>query len=294
MPASSAAEVPRELIRDRRFQLGFRVLDPKPGKRVFCGVLQWSAFQGTPAWDLAQWNSKYTLATVKAERLPSGAARFANAGKAVVVGSADSRDADIVMAVNGRAEYGERARRKGEPWPHLLVAQRFQRPPSLSKVRKAVLHVSFRLRRAKLHKTPDYTPRLHAAQFAIFVSVQNLNRRSPGYGDFLYFGIPLYDSRWPVPRTFQQPDAHGKFIYTPPGDVYTTKTAHDGKWITVHRDLMPLIHEALNTAWRRGFLLDSRDLADYRIAAMNMGWEVPGILDVEMQVKGLSLTVFED
>ncbi len=48
---------------------------------------------------------------------------------------------------------------------------------------------------------------------------------------------------------------------------------------------------ALETAWKRGFLTGSRGFADDRITGMNLGWEVPGLFDVEMQVRDLSLEV---
>lgn len=79
------------------------------------------------------------------------------------------------------------------------------------------------------------------------------------------------------------------FIFTPSGETYTSQSAHDGAWITIDRDLLPLLREALETAWQRGFLTESKNLADYRISGMNIGWEVPGIFDVEMQLRKLSL-----
>jgi len=146
-----------------------------------------------------------------------------------------------------------------------------------------------RLRRSVLYKTADYSPRLHAAQFQIFLTVQNLNRKSPGYGDFPWLGIPLYDDRNRIPRRFANPDAASKFIYTPSGERYTTQSAHDKNWVIIDRDLLPIIREALRAAWDRRFLKDSRDPADYRVGGINIGWEVPGIFDVEMQVRDLSL-----
>ncbi len=38
-----------------------------------------------------------------------------------------------------------------------------------------------------------------------------------------------------------------------------------------------------------GYLQDSHKMADYRLIAMNTGWEVTGPLDVEMQVADLRL-----
>lgn len=288
---SIAAGEPRELIGDRHFQQGFNVYDPRPGKLVPRGHLTWEDSQTKPIWNLAQWSSKYSIAETEPERLPSGAVRFGNEAKAIVVAPLGNEAGELVLGVIASVEYAGRARLKGERWPHLLVSQRFAHKPAVADVKQALFRVAVRLRHSALRKTHDYTPRLHAAQFQVFINIQNLNRKSSGYGDFLYFGIPLYDSRWRTPRPFAQPDAAGKFIYTPSGDRYTAKSAHDGNWVTVDRDILPLILEGLQKAWDRGFLTDSRDLADYRIAAMNMGWEVPGVLDVEMAVRDLSLGV---
>ena len=49
------------------------------------------------------------------------------------------------------------------------------------------------------------------------------------------------------------------------------------------------MRDALTRAWANGFLTGSNNLADYRIGGMNIGWEVPGLNDVEMRVQDLSL-----
>ena len=125
---------------------------------------------------------------------------------------------------------------------------------------------------------------------------QNLNRQSPGYGRYLWFGIPIYDDRSRVPAAFKAQDFGGTsmFIFTPAGDVYTSQSAHDREWVTIDKDLLPLIREGLETAWKRGFLKESQSWADYRIAGMNLGWELPGTFDVELQIRNLSLKVKSD
>jgi hypothetical protein len=138
---------------------------------------------------------------------------------------------------------------------------------------------------------PDYSPGLHAAQFQIFFSVQNLNRQSPGYGKYLWFGIPIYDDRHRVVPGHKAQDTGGTsmFIYSLAGEVFSTKSAHDREWITLDKDLLPLMREGLEYAWGRNFLKESQALADYRIAGMNIGWEVPGTFDVDLQIRQLSL-----
>ena len=49
------------------------------------------------------------------------------------------------------------------------------------------------------------------------------------------------------------------------------------------------MREALDLAWSRGFLTESKNPADYRVASVNLGWEVPGTFAVEIQVRNLSL-----
>lgn len=289
---ATASNTVRELIADPHFQGGFALLKPAPGKVVPAGELRWDgARPGPPVWRLAQWNSRFTLEGVPAEALPSGAIRFGNEAKFVIVAPPEKPEADLILGVHGSVEYGGTARKKGQPWPHLLVSQRFKNPPAVSDLSVARFRVSARLLESRLHRTPEYTKRLHAAQFLMFLNIQNLNRKSAGYGDFLYLGIPLYDSRYPVPRRFTAPDQAGKFIYTPGGAAYTDKRMADGEWVSIDKDVLPIIRAGLEEAWRRGFLKASRDLADYRISAMNMGWEVPGILDVSAQVRDLSLRV---
>ena len=282
----------RELIRDPDFRRGFTVLQPEPGKRVPYGTLRGPA-TAPPVWDLDQWSSKHPLAIAAPGLLPDGSLCYSNLGKTVTLGAAGSARADLGLAVRASAEYGTRARQSGEPWVHLLVEQTLTDPPSLAELGTARLHVEARLLASEKRSTPDYSPGLHAAQFQIFFSVQNLNRQSPGYGKYLWFGVPIYDDRLRVAPAHMAPDTGGTrmFIYTPAGDVFSARSAQDREWITIDRDLLPLMRAGLAHAWGHGFLKESQALADYRIAGMNLGWEVPGIFDVNVQIRHLSLQV---
>jgi len=281
----------RELIRDNQFRSGFLLLDPTPGKRVPYGRIPGP--EGNPIWDLAQWSSKFPLTAGSGRhRSPQAIYQF-NQAKAISFGGRSKTAFDLSMAVNASQEYGQRSRRKGEPWVHLLVQQDFDAPPFLVDLKSARLHIEVRLAKSRRTKTEDYTPSLHAAQFQMFLTVQNRNRQSPGYGKYLWFGIPLYDDRSRFPKAHKSRDfgGTGMFIFTPGGETYSSVSAHDREWITVDEDLLPLMREALETAWSRGFLQESKAMADYCIGGMNLGWEVPGIFDVELQVRNLSLKV---
>lgn len=281
----------RELVRDPDFRRGFSVLQPAPGKRVRDGILHGPEAAAEPVWHLLQWSSKHPLAIAAPEKLADGSLRYSNGAKAVTLGAAGSDRGDLGMAVRASAEYGSLARKSGEPWVHLLVEQDIDQPPSLADLSAARLHVEAKLTTAEKQPMPGYSPGLHAAQFQIFFSVQNLNRRSAGFGKYLWFGIPVYDNRHRVVPAYKARDTGGTnmFIFTPAGDVFSPKSTHDRKWITIDTDLLPLMREGLENAWRDGFLKESQVLADYRIAAMNIGWEVPGTFDVDLEIRRLSL-----
>lgn len=280
----------RELIKDNQFRNGFILWEPKPGKHVRYGELPGLNTNSVPAWGLSQWSSKYPLDPTKLPRPSANSLACSNAAKGIAFGLANT---DLSMTVNTAVEYGARARGAGDPWVHLLVEQEFDPPAPLHTARSARLHVETRLARSRnLHKG-DYSPSIHAAQFQIFFTVQNRNRQSSGYGDLLWFGVPIYDNRERFPKAFKEQDFGGtaKFIFTPEGKTFSSSSAHDGQWVVIEKDILPLMREALETAWTRGFLKNSRDIRDYYIGGMNMGWELPGTFDVEMQVRKLSLSI---
>lgn len=294
-PAPDAA-TPRELIGDPHFERGCVLWEPKPGKHVKYGELLGVAKSSPPAWGLAQWSSGEKLAPGSPRTLPSGGLLYANAAKSVVFGPPDSEDADIALAVFGGVEYGERARKAGEPWVHLLLEQQFEDPPTLSELTEARFHVEARTKMFRKFDTPDYSPNLHAAQNQIFFTLANTNPDSPGYGKLLWFGVPLFDDRARIPPGHQAQDTavgdgQGMFIYTVPAAEFTTRSLHDDDWVVFDKDLLPHMLAGMETAWKAGFLNESRSLADYRVTGMNMGWEVPGVFDVESQYRNLSLKV---
>lgn len=283
----------RELIRDPAFQRGLRACRPAPGRHDRYGEL--TGFEpGPPVWDLLQWSSREPLPLAPTA---DGAdlRTWSHGLKSVSLGrsGAGAEAGGLVLSVQGWEEYGTRARRDGEPWVHLLVEQFFDDPPSLTGVESARFRIGVRLLQSRLRRTEDYSTSRHAAQFQVFFTIQNRRRESAGFGRLLWFGIPLYDDRHRVPPEHRAKDTAGSgmYIYTPSGSVYASASAHEGGWVEVDRDLRPLWAEALESAWARGFLTESRDPADYHVTGMNLGWEVPGILDVSMRVKDLSLVI---
>lgn len=292
MLSAPATEGGRELIRDSHFQNGFLLLEPKPGKRVVYGEASDPAAAAKPIWDLAQWSSKFPLVAARSERHGDGTLLFTNAAKRVCIGKTGSAEADLALGVKASVEYGNRARKSpDEPWVHLLMQQDIGNPPSLAELTSCPFHVEAQLKHSKLHRTDDYTPARHAAQFQVFLTVANRNPNSPGFGQYLWFGIPIYDdrSRMAPAHAAQDFGDTKMFIYTVAADAFAKESTHDGQWVTFTHDLLPLMREGLETGWKRGFMPGSRDFADYRLTGIFIGWEVPGNFDVEVQLRNLSL-----
>jgi len=301
MLAAAASDSHQEdmlrLLDDPLFHRGVNVAKIKPGTLDIEGVLQPGFEPGLPVWRLAQWYSHYDLLAAKAERLADESVRYFDGAKSIAFGRAKSDASDLIFALNGPVEYGGVSPAQGDAWPHLLVEQRMATNVALPNVRQVRLAISYRLLKAEAHRDAGWSDARHTAQFQIFLTIQNLNRASSGYGDYLWFGVPFFDARYPVPPKFSMKDASsakkagtGKFIFSAGGDVFGGKRAIDGDWITLDQDVMPLMKEALAAAWDAGFLPASRDMSDYRIGGMNMGWEVTGLWDVAMQVRGLGLS----
>jgi hypothetical protein len=285
----SCAAGERELVRDPHFQSGFYLLESKPGKRVVYGESGGLA-PGGPAWDLAQWSSKFPLQPGNCVVSPKTLA-FTNNAKGVVVGKPGSAAADLSLAVNGGAEYPRARKSANEPWVHLLVQQDFENPPALAELAACNFHLEARLKRSALVNTDDYSPSLHAAQYFVYLTVANRNPKAAGYGECFWFGIPIYDNRHRVVPAYEARDFGETrlFIFTPASDRFTGRSTHDGEWVTFERNLLPLMRQGLEHARDQGFIKGSQDPADYRPLGIFIGWEVPGMFDVDLQIRNLSL-----
>ncbi|MCY2931163.1 MAG: hypothetical protein NTV86_17065, partial [Planctomycetota bacterium] len=292
-PASAPADG-RQLIRDRHFLAGFEAADPAPGKRVSRGLLQPPGARGKPAWWLVQWASRFSLAGATAAKRPGGGVEFHNDAKFVRLAPAGD-DADVVLGVDARKEYRGQPYRKGTPWVHLLLEQELAPSPPLAGLRELRFSATFRLLKDQPLTGAAVDPAIHenVAQFQAYITVGNRNRASKGYGDYLWFGVPFYDNRYPSSPGGAMPDVGtGKFIYSPPTSVFTAAISSQGQWVTIDHDVLPLMLAGLEKARAQGFLLNSRDLWDLGVGSINIGWEMPGARDSAMQLRDLSLLAY--
>jgi len=281
---------------DAGFEAGFEVLAPDLPVTIE-GNLQWDASGGPPQWQIAQWGSQSSLFGVSPTTTPSGASVYSNADKSLTAGGGTAAlESDLILSANAFNEYGGQYRSAGQPWPHLLVEQKistgflWQVAPSIAQMANLNFNVDAKLLFDNRNIGPGYNSALHASQFVHFLTIQNLNQSSSGFGDFYWFGTQIYDDRVAVTSLEVKGDpGTGKMIYNTGIAPYTSEVVADGNWVNVSGDLLPRIKAGLQEAWNRGFLLDSQDMSDYYIGASNLGWEIPGLNYASMQIRNLSL-----
>ena len=283
-----------DLLRDPKFRDGFLIDAPKPGQHIVTERIQPSSASGKPSWHLCQWNSRFDLATAKPESLDERSTRYANEAKSVVLSSGD-RYNDLVLSLDSRPEFGGTARKIKQPWPHLLIEQDDVPVRMFRDVSRIGFTIEARLLKNDRTEPAGYSRELHSAQFLLTFIVQNRNRKSPGFGDFIWFSMAMYDERTgfcDFHATMDTADPSAKMIYSPAIRMFSRETLHDGNWVTFsHPNLCPLFVEAIETARENGFLKDSPDAGDFAVSSVNIGWEVTGINDVSMRIRNLVIKV---
>ncbi len=278
------------VLADRGFERGLvrkRADAPSPGN-----IYPFGAATAAPIWEMAEWGTKHELEEADKAASDNNRITYANAGKAIAF-EKDGADVKVTMDVYTSAEY-DAPRQQNEAWPHLLIEQSFPEKPLVKDLEGLVLKFKGRLTGAAMKMDAnDFDPGLHTAQFQLFITVQDLNPTSAYYGDYLWFGIPFYDYRYEqIPLYAAQDvgkgDATGKFIYSAGTTDFMEGSFQSGNWITIEKDICPLIVGALNLAKERGYLTGSF-FEDFRISGMNLGWEVPGTFDAGFEFSNFDI-----
>lgn len=291
-----------EIINDRSFDNGIHLRGnsssyPEPIATIFpWSGTRWEipAREKTkPEWAIAQWGSNHVMKDI-APRIAGDTTFYQNEAKRMYfIKNKETKNTLIGLEVFASKEYPA-PREDGEDWVHLLLERNFTEAPFLKDVEKLTYAIKSRLLFCENKTGEEYTPGLHTAQVTLFLTIQNRNEQSTAYGDFFWFGLPLYDYRYEdIPEYAAQDlgkeDATRKFIYTvAASQIFDTSMHHFG-WITVQEDIYPFIKNAFETCKKNGYM-DGSHFNDLAISSMNVGWEVPGTFDCGILFECPSLT----
>ena len=245
-----------------------------------------------PVWHICQWASKYSLAEASEQHSATGEITLKNPGKKVVFGGTPA--GNLQMAVYASAEYAGHIRTFGEGWPHLLIEQDAPQCFPLSQLQSVNLTIDARLLLFADGMEKSADPGLHAAQFQLFFIIKNINKDSKDFNDFFWFGVPFFDNRYDLPPLYKakdigKGDATGKFIYTISGQSINPVPMNRHEWIHINTNLLPEILTGIDDAVKGNYLTDSNP-EHYAVINMNMGWEVPGTYNVDMQIRNFAIT----
>ena len=182
-----------ELIGDNTLECGFylQAVDGGQGKLLDFALPN----RQKAVWKIAQHFSRFDLTedavlTVQ----PDGARVYENAGKKIAL-SQDKDGAWVISLETICSQEYLQARAEGEAWPHLLIEQDMS---SLYLDQYTALTFTMSVKKEYIRSCMDtgYDSTLHCFQSSLFFVVQNRNEASSDYGDFMWFGVPVFDSRY--------------------------------------------------------------------------------------------------
>lgn len=277
-----------QLLHDNRFLDGFNTYPISPSTTPI-GTLIPPTATSSPVWDLAEWHTRQLLANVAPTITPDGA-QWANPYKRVVVA-----DGFLELAIDADAEWGGVYRVAGQDWPHLLVAQTIyddSAPSANTPIHgftSVTLSMQIELVYANHIHESGYDPNLHACQYLMYLTLQNRNPSHPDYGNYIWFGLPLYDDRYvTLDESIDMDLGTGHYMFRMASVNFMPASLHNQSVVNISVDLLPYLMTAVQDAITQG-IFASTNLDDYFIGGMNLGFEVPGRSIATVQVRDLSI-----
>ena len=169
----------------------------------------------------------------------------------------------------------------------MLLGQGFYEESFVSEMDELILDISWTLTKMENLTGDAYNPSLHAAQFQLFFVVESAN---PAESSGLWFGMPFFDNR---ETELTQPNGlfdRGTMMYISSmgNAAYMDELATVGNKVTIKHNLLPEIKTALENAQKLGYMQYST-FDDLYLVNMNIGWEIPGIFDVGVDIHNFNL-----
>lgn len=271
-----------ELVQDRAFKNGLILRGDNSSYPEAVGYFYpFGMSEKEPNWALAQWGTRNVMKDISPVTR-NDSIIYQQDEKRIFFYPQKGGNMKIGLEVFASKEYPV-PRKPGEDWVHLLLEQNFTKLILLKTIQSIEYKIKAKLLFCNNRMGEEYRPDLHTAQITLFLTVQNRVKDSPQYGDFFWFGLPLYDFRYEKiaeygAQDLGKEDASKKFISTVASDELFHGSIHSMDWITIDKNILPLIKRSFETAQSRGYMKDSR-WKDLCVSSMNLGWEVPGTFD---------------
>ena len=86
------------------------------------------------------------------------------------------------------------------------MEQELTQHPVLPALQSVPFRIEYRLLKSQAFHVPGWDEPRHTAQFQLYITIQNGNHASPGFPDYLWFGVPMYDARTDLPKRYAARD----------------------------------------------------------------------------------------
>ena len=185
-------------------------------------------------------------------------------------------------------------------WSHMLLEQNFANPPLISALSEVHVAMDFTINQMDLKMTEEeYNFNLHTAQLVWFITLTNMSDTYGTPGDYIWFGVPLYDARGMAREdTVQYDKGTAHYIYGVAVhnymDEYIESSTFDTDYLPIQTDIKfdyniyPLFKSAFEQVQASGGMQGAR-FEDMAVTYMNMGWEIPGTYDVGVTIRGMDI-----
>lgn len=283
-----------ELLSDPSFANGFLLqgVDASGDNRGIKRVYKRDGKE--PTWRLAQWWTPFDLASSDMMSCPDGY-EISNKSRTVFAKPGQKMlelDLDSNSEYEARFPLGVR-QNVSEGWAHSLIEQDFAEPVLVQNLKSLFASLSFSITALKAFHLKEYNPNLHAAQFLWYITIkERTSGKDNGLGgNYIWFGIPLFDNRTPfeAASSFYDIGNSGstkKLIYSIDSRLYLPESLEIGKEYSFSFDVLPLMKKAIIEADEKGIFAPNAELL---VNYMNFGWELPGNFAVKSYIKGISI-----
>ena len=229
------------------------------------------------------------------EETKEGVYRYSNPSRQAEIDTNEGRFRFILdSGKEYEARFGKGREDPSSPWSHFLLEQDFVESIKLKDLSALYASLRFKLNKAECLDEGNFDPNKHTAQFIWYLTIREGrgNKKEELGGNFIWFGIPIYDYRYPSIAKHIQYD--GDFagstrtlIYNlPTKDYLLDAPLKQGKEYEVCLDILPSIKRAVRYAMKAGIFKSSRGLV---VNYMNIGWELPGSFLVDSEISSIRL-----
>lgn len=299
-----------DILFDTKFETGIHLLgtSTETGRETF-RKLDYSGMAKkteSPLWMMSQWNSKYDLSVEldsgrSVEKKEGSFYIYEDPSKTIRV---DPTVGTIDLNYRSSVDYSEGPRTEYQPWSHMLIEQNFENPVMISDLSKLYVETDFTITQMdRKMSNAEYDPNVHAAQLLWYITLTNMSEEHGIRGDYIWFGVPLYDNRGiSKSDTISYDAGTDRYIYAFSPVNYYSEDAIESqdlrtiyirtkKAIAFKYDIYSLFEKAFRKVQKKGGLKGAR-FEDMAVTYMNLGWELPGTFDVDVTFRKIDIYGF--